>query len=138
MTFPSRVRPPQRGLFRACAAVVLCVASAACHHIPGANEEFYRPDPISIHVESENFLDANVAIVVGGVNRRLGTVIGNTKADYTFPWNNALMSDVVMTATMIGGSGTGRSVSLSVAPGQVIDFRITSVLRQTYATVHEP
>ena len=138
MTFLSRTRLPQRGLFRAGVAIALCVASASCHHIPGATEEYYRPDPISIHVESENFLDANVAIVVGGVTRRLGTVIGNTKATYSFPWNNALMSGVVMTATVIGGEGTGRSVNLSVSPGQVIEFKIAAVLRQTYATVHDP
>jgi hypothetical protein len=48
------------------------------------------------------------------------------------------MSGVVMVATPIGGQGSYRSNTLSVNPGQVIDFKIASLLRQTYAVVHDP
>jgi hypothetical protein len=122
---------------RTLAGVLACASFAGCQHNKNA-QPYYRPDPIEIHVQSENFLDANVYIVAGGVTQRLGTVIGNSKANFTYPWNNGLSTGVVMVATTIGGQGSGRSVSLSVNPGQVIEFRIASQLRQTYATVHDP
>ena len=125
------------GSLRAVAAVLACVSVAGCHHTkhPGP---YFRPDPIEIQVQSENFLDANVYIVVGGVAQRLGTVIANSKAKFRYQWNNGLDNGVVMVAQTIGGAGTGRSLNLSVSPGQVIEFKIASQLRQTYAVVHDP
>lgn len=119
------------------AVVLACAFGAACQHNKHP-EPYERPDPIEIHVQSENFLDANIYIVAGGVQQRLGTVIGNSKANFTYQWNNGLATGVVMEAVTIGGQGTGRSITLSVNPGQVIEFKIASVLRQTFATVHDP
>jgi hypothetical protein len=137
MNFPPIRTSRHLRRLRAAAAVLACASLAGCFHNkhPGP---YFRPDPIQIQVQSENFLDANVYIVAGGVAQRLGTVIGNSKAKFTYPWSNALSSGVVMVAQTIGGSGTGRSLDLSVNPGQVIDFRIASQLRQTYAVVHDP
>jgi hypothetical protein len=41
-------------------------------------------------------------------------------------------------ATPIGGRGSAGSGSLNVSPGQMIDFKIGSVLRQSTATVRQP
>ncbi|HEY4217467.1 MAG TPA: hypothetical protein VGM67_10040 [Gemmatimonadaceae bacterium] len=132
-----RHRRRLRSLSIAVASVFACVLLAGCQHYKQP-PPYIHPDPITIHVVSENFLDATVSIVAGGVTQRLGMVIGNSKATFTYPWNNGLATGVVMVATTIGGSGSGRSVSLSVNPGQVIDFKVMSILRQTYATVHDP
>ena len=122
---------------RSLSAVLACATFAGCLHNKNS-QPYYHPDPIEIHVQSEHFLDANVYIVAGGVTQRLGTVIGNSKAKFTYPWNNGLASGVVMVATTIGGQGSGRSMNLSVNPGQIIEFTIASRLAQTYATVHDP
>ncbi len=138
MKFSSRTISLRSYAVRTWVGIAACVMLAGCWHHNNGSDVYERPDPISIHVESENFLDANVSIIVGGVVRRLGTVIGNNKADYEFQWTNAIAGGVVMMATTIGGQGSAQSLNLSVSPGQVIDFKITSVLRQTYATVHDP
>jgi hypothetical protein len=139
MKFLSPITASRRHMLRTWAVIAACLAVTACWHHKSDDSDFYeRPEPISIHVESENFLDANVSIVVGGVTRRLGTVIGNNKADYQFAWSNALAAGTVMVATTIGGQGSAQSLNLSVSPGQVIEFKIASVLRQSYATVHDP
>ncbi|MEO6878673.1 MAG: hypothetical protein ABI205_09350 [Gemmatimonadaceae bacterium] len=138
MKFSPRTTSLRSYAVRTWVGIAACVVLAGCWHRNNNSYPYVRPDPILIHVESENFLDANVSIIVGGVTRRLGTVIGNNKADFEFQWTNAIASGVVMMATTIGGQGNAQSLNLSVSPGQVIDFRITSVLRQTYATVHDP
>jgi len=45
---------------------------------------------------------------------------------------------ISLTATPIGGRGSAGSGALNVSPGQMIDFKIGSVLRQSTATVRQP
>lgn len=97
-----------------------------------------RPDPIPVRVKNENFLDMNVYAVVSGVQRRLGTVAGNSTANYTIPWSFVNGQGLQMLAVPIGGRGSAASGSLNPGYGQMIDFLIASQLRQSVATVHEP
>lgn len=108
----------------------------------GAN----RPDddmeplhqPIPVHVKNENFLDVNIAVVIGGASRRLGQVSGNSAADFKINWNAVIGQQVVLTATPIGGRGPYTSTGVSVGSGQVIEFLVASVLRQSSVIVREP
>ncbi|MGH9885181.1 MAG: hypothetical protein ACREBE_06615 [bacterium] len=126
---------------RAAARLVLAtlIAAAACTHNNSETEteDVYRPEPIPVHVKNENFLDMNVAIVAGGVSRRLGQVSGNGSADFRVNWNVANGQAISVTATPIGQSGRFTSQGLSLRPGQMIDFRIGSVLRQSAAVVRD-
>lgn len=97
-----------------------------------------EPDPISVHVKNENFLDMNVAVVANGVSRRLGSVSGNSIASFTVPWNVANGSTIAITARPIGGRGQATTGGLSVSPGQVVEFRVGSLLSQSAVTVHDP
>src|SRR5437764_7974815 len=55
-------------------AIITVAALSACSHNNDPNAEPVPiPDPISLHVRNENFLDMNVAVVASGVSRRLGT-----------------------------------------------------------------
>jgi len=121
------------------AALALFVILAACSRNKGHEDDFYaRIDPIPIHVRNENFLDMNVAVVSNGVSRRLGLVAGNSAADFKVDWAVANGQGIALTATPIGGRGVAGSGSLSVSPGQVVEFKIGSVLRQSTAMVHDP
>jgi hypothetical protein len=118
-----------------------CMALAACSHNKSSDpdaEPDVRPDPIPIHVKNENFLDVNVAVFAGGMSRRLGMVPGNSSADFTVDWSVANGSGLSLTAVPIGGSGGFNTGALNVAPGQMIEFRIGSLLRQSTAVVHDP
>jgi len=120
-------------------ALALIVVLAGCARNKGHDDDFYpRIDPIPIHVRNENFLDMNVAVVSNGVSRRLGLVAGNSSADFKVDWAVANGQGIALTATPIGGRGVAGSGSLNVSPGQVVEFKIGSVLRQSTAMVHDP
>jgi hypothetical protein len=124
---------------RAALLAVLMTMVAACSHQTDPNAEPEPiPDPIALHVKNENFLDVNVALVVSGSPRRLGTVTGNGSGTFSIPWNVATGQLITVTATPIGGRGYATTGSLSVSPGQVIEFRVASVLRQSAVAVHDP
>jgi hypothetical protein len=120
-------------------ALALILVIAACSRNKAHDDDFYpRMDPIPIHVRNENFLDMNVAVVSNGVSRRLGMVAGNSAGDFKVDWAVANGQGIILTATPIGGRGLAASGSLNVAPGQVVEFKIGSVLRQSTAMVHDP
>ena len=119
-------------------ALALLVVLAACSRGKPGDEVYPRMEPIPVHVKNENFLDMNVSVVSNGVSRRLGLVSGNSSASFKVEWSLASAQGIILTATPIGGRGSAGSGSLIVAPGQVIDFKIGSVLRQSTASVHDP
>jgi len=139
MTTTRGIRRQRRPAGFARLAGVLLVLFAACsHNNQPETEADFRPDPIPVNVTNENFLDMNVAVVAGSSSRRLGTVNGNSSGQFKIPWSLANGQSLVLTATPIGGQGFGRSAPLNISPGQVIEFKVGSVLRQTVATVHDP
>jgi hypothetical protein len=131
--------PGVRRRIRGSALAATCALLAACTHNNQPNDDFDdRPGPIPVHVKNENFLDVNVSVVSGGTTRRLGDVPGNSTGDFNINWVIANGNGIVLLATPIGGTGQARTPSLNVSPGQEIDFRVASVLRQSVATVHDP
>jgi hypothetical protein len=111
---------------------------SACSRNKGTEDFYPRADPIPVHVQNENFLDMNVYVVSSGTNRRLGLVTGNSSADFKIAWSFVNGQTISLTAVPIGGRGSAGSGSLSVAPGQEIEFKIGSVLRQSTASVRQP
>ncbi len=114
------------------------VAAAGCSRGHAETGEDFRPEPIPVHVYNENFLDMNVSVVANGVSRRLGTVTGNSSADFKVSWSVANGQPITLTATPIGGRGIATSGALSVGIGQMIEFKIASTLRQSVGIVREP
>ena len=119
-------------------AMISFVVVAGCSRGHAETGEEFRPDPIPIHVRNENFLDMNVSVVVNSVSRRLGTVTGNSAADFKIAWSVANGQPMTIIATPIGGRGIASSGALSVGVGQMIEFKIGSTLRQSVGTVREP
>jgi len=121
-------------------ALLVCLAAAAaCAHKNSPDSEpGPEQDPVEVHVKNENFLDMNVSVVVSGAARRLGTVSGNAVATFSVAWSVANGNLIAITATPIGGRGQASTGSLNVNPGQVIEFRVGSVLRQSTVLVHDP
>jgi hypothetical protein len=116
------------------------IVATACSHNNGQTEEELspRPDPVPVHVKNENFLDMNVYYVAGSFSRRLGTVTGNSAADFTVDWAYAGYQGISLVAFPIGGSGRAAVGPVNVGVGQMIEFRIGSVLRQSTIVVQEP
>lgn len=129
-----------RGITRRRFAALLLVAAAvcvsACAHRPG-DEDFERPEPIPLHVKNENFLDMNIYVVVGSIQRRLGTVSGNGQADYKIEWSMVNGQSFAVTAQPIGGRGLASTGALNIGPDQMIEFKIGASLRQSTVSVQE-
>ena len=119
-------------------SLLLLAASACIHHPQGDEEEPVKGPPVLVHIRNENFLDMNVYVVVSGVNRRLGTVSGNSMGDFSIDWGLTIGQSITLLAVPIGGRGSASSGSLSIGLGQMIDFTVAPVLRQSTVSVHEP
>lgn len=124
---------------RAIALSLLFLAASACvRHPQGEEDEAEKRPPILVHVRNENFLDVNVYVVVSGVSRRLGTVSGNSAGDFSIEWGLTIGQSITLNAIPIGGRGSATSGPLSIGLGQMIDFTVAPVLRQSTVSVHEP
>lgn len=121
-------------------AFALVVAVAACsRNNPETGADFEpRPEPISVFVRNENFLDVNVFVLTGGVSRRLGQVNGNSSGDFKLNASFANGQSVSVTAVPIGQSTRYVSPGLQVRPGQRIEVRIAASLRQSSTVVRDP
>jgi hypothetical protein len=116
----------------------LLVAGACSRNNPETGAAFEpRPEPISVFVKNENFLDVNVSIVSGGVTRRLGQVSGNGSGDFKINASVANGQSIAVTAVPIGQSARYTSPGLQVRPGQRIEVRIASTLRQSTTVVRD-
>ena len=94
-----------------------------------------RRPPVPVHVINENFLDMNVAAVIGGVSRRLGDVTGNSTRDFevAVPYGEP----VTLTATPIGARGQFVSNALNIGTDQVVVLHIGASLRQSSAVLRD-
>lgn len=121
-------------------AALLLVASTACFHNKNGeqDDQYYRRDPIPVRVKNENFLDVNVFVVTDTQRRRLGTVTGNTQANFAIEWSLVADGPFSLVAVPIGGFGQASSGSLSVGLSEAVEFRVAPVLRQSTAVVYEP
>lgn len=124
---------------RLCVIVALALVGAgACSH--GQNDQddpFPRRLTVPIHVVNENYLDMDIAAVIGGVSRRVGDVPGNSSRNFTLTLSAAFGEPIVMTARPIGGNGSFTSSSLNIGMGQSVELRIGTLLRQSMAILHD-
>jgi hypothetical protein len=136
-----RTTPPPRGIVgfrrRSLSVFSLVTALAAamslgCSHLGGSGA---RREPVPVHVINENFLDMNVAAIIGGVSRRLGEVTGNSTRDFTV--DTPFGELVTLTATPIGGRGQFVSGALNVGMEQIIVLHIGANLRQSVAVLRD-
>ncbi len=123
------------------ALLLLTTLASACVRHPETEDDQepqQKADPIAVHVRNENFLDMNVFVVVSGLNRRLGTVTGNSSGDFSIDWGISVGQSISLRAIPIGGRGSASTGSLSIGVGQMIDFVVAPVLNQSTVSVHEP
>ncbi|HEY5062737.1 MAG TPA: hypothetical protein VII52_14450 [Gemmatimonadaceae bacterium] len=89
---------------------------------------------IGVHVQNDNFLDVDVYAISEGLPTRLGTVTGNSSGNFVIDGSLA-SQDLRIVATPIGGNGRASSGTVVASPGQTIDFRIGSILRNSTVSV---
>ena len=110
------------------ATVVAMVASiAACSHAT----RHMRDDEggqvtTRVHVENQNFLDANVYVIGdGGARQRLGMITGNTNQDFVIPdYIISPANSVRFMIEQIGSNAAPISESLTIRPGETVTLTI--------------
>jgi hypothetical protein len=116
-------------------AIAATLAGAgACSRTNELGGDIAPSNAVGVHVVNQNFLDVDVWAVSEGVPTRLGTVSGNGNKDFVLDASMAA-HDLRLVATPIGGNGRGSSGPLVVGPGQVIEFRVGSILRNSSAFI---
>lgn len=121
--------------WRRCAIAALVLLSACSHGKSDEDDPFPHHLTVPIHVVNQNYLDMDVAAVIGGVSRRVGDVPGNSSRNFTLTLSTAFGEPIAMTARPIGGIGSFTSTSLNVGMGQSIELRIGTTLRQSMAVL---
>lgn len=107
---------------------------AACSHAYEASGDVAPSSVITLRVTNDNFLDMDVYAVAQGLATRVGTVTGNSAR--TFVLNSSLAAqDFRVVATPIGGNGRASSGVLAVSAGEMVDFRIGSILSNSSAVI---
>jgi hypothetical protein len=89
---------------------------------------------IGVHVQNDNFLDVDVYAVSEGLSTRLGSVTGNSSHMFAIDASLAAQ-DLRIVATPIGGNGRASTGSINVSPGQTIEFRVGSTLRNSSVVI---
>ena len=118
-------------------AAATTVSAAACSRTAHAAGDIAPATSIGLTVTNQNFLDMDVYAVSDGLATRLGTVNGNNTRSFSL--NPSLASrDLRIVATPIGGNGRASSGEVIVSPGQTIEFRIGSILRNSSVSVRSP
>ena len=114
-------------LARLATVVAMLATVAACSHAT----RHMRDDEggqvtTRVHVENQNFLDANVYVIGdGGARQRLGTVTGNTDRDFVIPEYIVTPANTVrFLIEPIGSNASPISNSLSVRPGETVTLTI--------------
>jgi hypothetical protein len=122
------------GLF---VAVATLPAASACSHTNESGGDVVPATMIGLTVTNDNFLDMDVFALTDGLSTRLGTVTGNAKRNFRLD-PSAASRDLRIVATPIGGNGRASTGEVVASPGQIIDFRIGSLLRNSTVSVRSP
>lgn len=113
-------------LARLATVVAMLATISACSHATRARDDEGGQATTRVHVENQNYLDANVyAIGNGGTRQRLGTVTGNTNQDFVIPeYIIGPANTVRFLIEPIGSNAAPISNSLSIQPGQTVTLTI--------------
>ncbi|NIM49552.1 MAG: hypothetical protein GTN78_22220 [Gemmatimonadales bacterium] len=101
---------------------VLAVGVVACWSSGARFDELEpeRGDELALEVENQNFYDATLYAISGSRRQRLGTVGGNGKGSFTFPW----VAPEVRIEILLISVGSYLTQPISVDRGDVLQLTI--------------
>jgi hypothetical protein len=114
-------------LARLATVVAMLATVAACSHATRQMRDDEGGQATTrVHVENQNYLDANVYVIGdGGARQRLGMITGNTNQDFVIP--NYIVSPANTVRFMIepiGSNVAPISESLTIRPGETVTLTI--------------
>jgi hypothetical protein len=84
-------------------------------------------------VSNDNFLDANVYVMVGGTSHRLGAVVGKTQGSFEIdPVRIGVHNGVQLLVDLVGSQAAFLSDAVYANPGSTVVLQIAPALSQSY------
>lgn len=112
------------------AFLVLSVLVAACLGGRGI-----APDPVTIEVRNDHFLDVTILAVRGGASVRIGTVGGHDTGELTLPETFRMPLDLRVRADPIGSRESWLSGTVPLVGGEVVEVHISPSLSQSTVSI---
>ena len=92
-----------------------------------------RDAPIRVEVTNDNFLDANVYIMVGSTSHRLGQVTGKTQSTFQVdPTRITIHSGVQLLVDLVGSQSAFLSDAVFPSMGNTVVLQIQPALSQSF------
>ena len=107
----------------------------ACAAGPDPDEPKPVDRPARVEVVNNYPLPVEILAIGSGINQRLGTVHPGMSAHFNIPQNVIGSGGVVLQARPAAESQSFRSDPILIAPGSIVDFRITAQLFSSTATL---
>lgn len=105
----------------------LIVTGSACAHA-GTATNGSQPQPVRVNVTNHYALQVDVYAEAGGTSYRMGSVSPGFDSRFVLRRAVLALGPVVLVARPRGGEAPVRSGRLLLAPGDVVQFEITSTL----------
>ena len=107
-------------------AAMLATVAACSHATRHMRDDEGGQVTTRVHVENQNFLDANVYVIGdGGARERLGMITGNTNQDFVIPDHIVRPANSVrFMIEQIGSNAAPISESLTIRPGETVTLTI--------------
>ena len=116
----------------------LLLAASACGRASSGEEPGPVHDPVRTEVMSNYAIPLEIFVSGSGINHKLGTIYPGTTRSFVVPQNLSGGQAVEFEAHPTAPGGPQfRSGPVLLAPGRVIDFKITPQLFNSTVTVRE-
>jgi len=114
-------------------AAVLLAAACAHHHDAGAvAQPSIEPVEVILAVTNHQFLDVTVFVEHDGLRTRVGTITAASAEDFKIPWRVFGQNHTFrLFAEVVGNSSTLRTETLTIQPGQIIEWTLENDLQRS-------
>lgn len=105
----------------------LLATTAACAHHPASGDQSAHPAPAPVRVRITNAhsIQIDAWAVAPGESRKLGTIGPGLTRQFVIPHDLVQNGPIEIQVQGIGGGGTLNSQDMLLAPGDVVEVRIT-------------
>ncbi len=115
----------------ALAAVAACASGGSGRGSAAAPRVYVDSNVVQVQIQSNYIGPLDVYLVSEGVASRLGDVSGPTTQTFVLDPAQFDINDIRIVAVPIGGYGRANSGPLNVRRGNIVQFNIAPVLRQS-------
>ena len=123
-------------LSAALALALVCIG-LACSHRGSSRGQQPQPSNVILNVTNHNFVDVTIYVEHDGQRTRVGTINAASSERFLVPWRLVAMSrQFRLRGEVIGSSEIVRTETLTIQPGQSIEWTLEHDLRRSSVGVY--